>query len=226
MSRGEMIFHKPLEFHKFTVNKATGVTVLVFSFSACGALTFWLRDKVFRLSECQMEIINALLVYVQNKADLIDIEKTEYDYYLHPFTKEPYYSQVIANYLCQLFLNLAEEGTLSSVSSARDAVAFRNAINFLNESLERQPTVNEIAKHCSMSEASLKRIFDKYAGISVHKYLLILKINIAKKMLQDGVQVSLVSEKLGFTSQSYFSKAFKREIGVTPSEFAKFTHES
>jgi len=39
--------------------------------------------------------------------------------------------------------------------------------------------------------------------------------------LQDGGQVSVVAENLGFASQSYFSKAFKRETGFTPSDFAK-----
>ena len=55
----------------------------------------------------------------------------------------------------------------------------------------------------------------------MHKYLLKLKINVAKKLLQDGRQVSVVAENLGFASQSYFSKAFKRETGFTPSDFAK-----
>lgn len=84
-----------------------------------------------------------------------------------------------------------------------------------------QPTVKDIAKHCNISEASLKRIFDKYAGISVHKYLLKLKINKAKNMLQDGVQIVIIAERFGFASQSYFSKAFKRETGFTPINFAK-----
>ena len=42
MSQGELIFHKPLEFHKFIVNNPKGATVLTFSFSAGGPLTFWL----------------------------------------------------------------------------------------------------------------------------------------------------------------------------------------
>ena len=193
MSQGELIFHKPLEFHKFIVNNPKGATVLTFSFSAGGPLTFWLRNKVFKLSH----------------------------YYLHPFSRFPYYSQIIVSYLCQLFLSLAEQGTLSSVSSVPDAITFRNAINFLNTNLDCQPTVSEIAEYCNISDASLKRIFDKYAGISVHKYLLKLKINVAKKLLQDGGQVSVVAENLGFASQSYFSKAFKRETGFTPSDFAK-----
>ena len=50
---------------------------------------------------------------------IIETEKIEY-YYLHPFSRFPYYSQIIVSYLCQLFLSLAEQGTLSSVSSVPD----------------------------------------------------------------------------------------------------------
>lgn len=221
MSEGDLIFHKPLEFHKFIVKNSTGATLLIFSFSAEGPLTVWLRNKVFKLSLSQKEIIHSLLEYIQTKTDPIDIRTFRHDYYLQPFSKFPYYSQIIVNYLCHLFLMLAEKGTLSSVSSSSDAIIFRNAIHFLNENLERQPTVSEIARHCNISDASLKRIFDKFAGISVHRYFLKLKINVAKKILQEGGQVSFAAEKLGFSSQSYFSKAFKRETGVTPSNFIK-----
>ena len=74
MSQGELIFHKPLEFHKFIVNNPKGATVLTFSFSAGGPLTFWLRNKVFKLSQEQTQIIDSLLLYMQNKVDLINIE--------------------------------------------------------------------------------------------------------------------------------------------------------
>lgn len=221
MTAGDLIFHKPLEFHKFTIQNETGATLLIFSYSAEGPLTAWLCDKVFQLSFSQKERIHSLLNYMQSKTSPIDIRTFQHDYYLQPFSKVPYYSQIIANDLCQLFLILAEKGTLSTVSSSPDAITFRNAINLLNANLDQQPTVREIAKQCNTSEASLKRVFDKYAGIGVHQYLLKLKINVAKKMLQAGGQVFDVSEKLGFTSQSYFSKAFKREIGVSPSNFVK-----
>lgn len=221
MTAGDLIFHKPLEFHKFIIKNETGATLLIFSYSAEGPLTVWLRNKVFQLSFSQKEIIHLLVEYIQSKTSPIDIRVFKHDHYLQPFSKFPYYSQIISTYLCQLFLILAEKGTVSTVSSTPDAITFRNAINLLNANLDQQPTVNEIAKKCNTSEASLKRIFDKYAGIGVHQYLLKLKINVAKKMLQEGVQVSYVAEKLGFTSQSYFSKAFKRETGVTPSNFMK-----
>ena len=232
MTQGELIFHKPLELHKFFVNGANGATLLFFSFSAEGPLTAALRNKVFLLSDTQKGLIVTLLTYLQSKASTISPSEStslykrtrpassenKIDYFLQLFSLLPYYSQMLASYLHQLFLSLAEEGTISTASSAQDAVTFSKAISYLNYNLHRQPTVPEIARYCNISDASLKRLFEKYAGISVHKYLLKLKIKIAMELLEDRESVASVAEKLGFTSQSYFSKAFKRETGVSPSD--------
>lgn len=221
MSQGEIIFHSPLELHKFFVNGFNGATLLIFSFSAEGPLTISLRNKVFKLSDIQKGLIETLLHYLQSKTESIN-PSFDTQYFLQFFHKLPYYSQMLVSYLHQLFLSLAEEGTISTASSAADAITFRKAIGYLNYNLHRQPTVSEIARYCNLSDASLKRLFEKYAGIGVHKYLTKLKIKAAMELLEEKESVANVAEKLGFTSQSYFSKAFKRETGMNPSEiFAK-----
>lgn len=217
LSNGEIIFHKPLELHKFIVNSEDGTDLLIFSFSAEGELTGYLRDKVFRLSQSQIVIVNDFLSYIRSKTKAPDGNITEISY-LRPFENSPCYSQMVSSYLCQLILSLSEEGNVSSVSSAPDAILFCKAISYLNHNLHRQPSVPEIAKYCNVSEAGIKRIFDKYADIGVHKYLLKLKIKAAAELLHDGQRVSEVADKLGFNSQSYFSKAFKRETGTSPSD--------
>lgn len=115
-------------------------------------------------------------------------------------------------------LSLAEAGAVSSASSAPDAILFSRAVNFLNSNIHRQPSLPEVARFCGISEAGLKRLFDKYAGIGVHKYLLKLKIKTAAQLLQGGETVSRTADVLGFNSQSYFSRAFKRETGMSPSQ--------
>lgn len=217
LSQGSIIFHKPLELHKFIVNGNNGADLLIFSFTAEGPLTTYLRDKVFELSDFQKEIVAALLSYIHAKTASLSSEENFCAHALTPFHALPTYSQMLSSYLQQLMLSLADEGTVSSVSSAPDAIIFSKAISYLNSNIHRQPTVPEIARFCNVSEASIKRIFDKYAGIGVHKYLLKLKIKAAAELLQDGESVSNVSDRLGFNSQSYFSRAFKRETGVMPS---------
>lgn len=217
LSQGVIIFHKPLELHKFYVNDSRGADLLIFSFSAEGSLTACLREKVFEVSAFQREIIVSMLSFVHARTKDAPGVSSPYCRYLEPFGTIPTYSQMLRSYLEQLMLSLAEDGSVFSVSSAPDAVIFSQAISYLNSNVHRQPSVPEIARFCNISEAGIKRIFDKYAGIGVHKYLLKMKINAALRLLQDGESVSAVAGKLGFSSQSYFSRAFKRETGMMPS---------
>lgn len=214
LTRGAIIFHKPLELHKFIVTGADGADLFIFSFAAEGPLTAWLREKVFALTDSQQKLLLDLYAFARQSAGNAD----SYRRYLEPFGRLPAYSQTAASYLELLMLSLAEAGAISSASSDPDAVLFSRAVNFLNSSIHRQPSVPEIARFCGVSESGLKRIFDKYAGISVHKYLLKLKIKAALQLLRGGETVSRTAEVLGFNSQSYFSRAFRRETGMPPSQ--------
>jgi AraC-like DNA-binding protein len=53
-----------------------------------------------------------------------------------------------------------------------------------------------------------------------------LKIRTATKFLEEGMVVSEVSDKLGFTSPAYFSSCFKRITGIKPSEIKKSSLKS
>ncbi len=223
--KGEIIFHKPLELHKFYISNKAGATLLIFSFSMEGRCSDYLKNKVFRLSEDQEQIMDSLLRYVRRKwQELACAENVlPYDRYLMPFQTIPTYSQMLTTYLYQLILSLIDDGSLSKVSTAWDALVFGNAVNCMNSQIGSQPSVKEIAAFCSVSEASLKRIFNKYAGISVHKYFLKLKVKTATELLGNGLSVTETAERLGFDSQAYFSAVFKRETGVSPSALKKIS---
>lgn len=217
LTRGSIIFHKPLELHKFIVNGTGGADLLIFSFTAEGPMMSSLEEKVFELSDSQRSIVSSMLAFVHARVESSPTPPTGFYAYLEPFHALPTYSQMLALYLQQLMLSLIETGEVSSVSSAPDAVIFRRAIRYLHDNIQGQLTVPEIARFSNVSEASIKRIFDKYAGIGIHKYFLKLKIKAAAELLQGGESVSGVAEQLGFNSQSYFSRAFKRETGLMPS---------
>ncbi|MCI5648759.1 MAG: helix-turn-helix domain-containing protein [Fusicatenibacter sp.] len=216
LSRGSIVFHKPMEFHKFSVDGESGADLLIFSFAAEGPLTAFLRNKVFVLSEYQKQILDNLRFYMADCAKNQEAPKEEHQY-LTLFSSLPTYAQMVSTYLQQLMLSLAEQGVPSVASSAPDAVCFGKAISYLNCNIHRQPTIAEIARFCNISEAGIKRIFEKYAGIGVHKYLTKLKMKTASELLLDGESVSCVAARLGFSDQSYFSRAYKRETGRMPS---------
>ena len=247
LGRGSIIFHKPLELHKFIVTGERGADLFIFSFSAEGPLTGWLSENVFALTQFQQVLLWKLYALARQSAGTggdtgsggaaraghntrtggaagsgggvrTSGKAGGYYRYLEPFDRLPAYSQTVASFLELFMLSLAETGSVSSVSSDPEAILFSRAVNYLNSNIHRQPSVPETARFCGVSESGLKRLFDKYAGISVHKYLLKLKIKAAVQLLESGQTVSRTAQELGFNTQSYFSRAFKRETGLSPSQ--------
>ena len=223
LTQNEIIFHKPLELHKFNIDNENGATVFVFSFAAEGAVMDFFKNKVFRLLDNQTDIIKNMLNYIHSKTKITGIPKDTYYAltYMFPFDKLQTYPQMIATYICQLLLSLCDDNDISVVSGSPDAVVFRKAVDFMNNNICRQPSISETALFCHVSETGLKRIFYKYSGLSIHKYFIAMKIRAAAELLKDGASVTEVSERLGFGSQGYFSAVFKRETGISPTEFKR-----
>ena len=69
LPRGSIIFHRPLELHKFIVNGPRGADLLIFSFAAEGPLTSYLAEKVFQLSRAQQDIIAAMLSFIHARME-------------------------------------------------------------------------------------------------------------------------------------------------------------
>lgn len=83
-------------------------------------------------------------------------------------------------------------------------------------------SVTEIAKSCAICESGLRRLFKSAYGISPIEYKLKFKINKAKFLLESStLNIAEISEKLGFYDSAYFTKAFKRQVGCTPTEYIK-----
>ncbi len=181
-----------------------------------------LKDKVFLLKDSQLSILQALMTYLRCTLELCTeiSEIPEYKYLVHDRATSLYY-QMLTTYVYQLILSLIDDGRVSKSSTAPDAQIFSKAVNYINNRIDSQASVTEIAASCHTSVSSLKRIFQKYAGISIHKYILTLKIKAATELLANGTSVTNVAEILGFSSQAYFSACYKRETGVSPTEVKK-----
>ena len=220
LSEGDLIFHKPMELHQFHIDQDPGASLLIFSFTLSGPRSGYFKNKVFHLTDEQKNILEELLQYVRTQVhpleNLPDAKKEEQ--FLSTAQESPLYLHRIVTYLHQLLLSLGDTGSITRASTTSDALVFQQAVQYMAAHIHTCPTVLEIAQHCSLSESGLKRLFAKYAGLSVHKYFLKLKFKTAGELLQNGMNVSEVSELLNFSSQSYFSVSFKRETGKNPSQ--------
>jgi two-component system response regulator YesN len=73
-----------------------------------------------------------------------------------------------------------------------------------------------------MNRSYLSSVFKKETGISFTDYVNSLKIEEAKGLIQKyGLRTCEAAEKLGFHDESYFSKLFKKYVGVNPSRVGR-----
>ncbi len=100
--------------------------------------------------------------------------------------------------------------------------AFDRALAFINGNFERNLTVSEISKAALIPKSSLYKMFHTHFGCTVSEYINSKRIEKAEEHLRNGeLSVEAISEKLGFSTQQYFSRIFKKIKGVPPAQFRK-----
>lgn len=215
---GDIIFHKPNELHKFYNTSTPGATALIFSFSMQGELCGFFKNKVFKLSPKQQRIINEMLEYADKHSEPLSDSSDIYNKFIEPIDRVPTYLQMITVYMYRLFLSVAENSTLSKTQYSPSADIFHTAVRFMHKNIDTPLSVSDIAEGSCTSVSNLKRVFDKYAGIPIHRYFLTLRLNRATTLLKQGLSVKETSDLLGFSSQCYFSNVYKREMNISPSQ--------
>lgn len=218
LSTGDIIFHKPMELHKFYITDKNGADLLIFTFNMDGILSAEMENRVCRLNEEQRNIIDNLIDGVkfdlrenglENRTELINI---------FPLISSRIGAiQEKASYIEQLILSISQNGNNLNSPKTAESILFKNAVRYMTENINTSLSVEELSAYLNISISGLKRLFTKYAGMSVHKYFLSLKMKKATSLLQSGFTVCEVSDELGFSSQGYFSAAYKRETGKNPS---------
>lgn len=83
--------------------------------------------------------------------------------------------------------------------------------------------IDDLADRLEVTKHHLIRVFTAGTGISPGKYLVNVRMHHAKIMLQSGedTPLEIVAGACGYSCANYFSKAFKKQTGLTPLEYAK-----
>lgn len=99
-----------------------------------------------------------------------------------------------------------------------------NCVNFINKNIYENITLNDLSEMIDLSPKYLSVLFKKEVGMTISKYIQKAKIEEAKKLLSYSSNTILdISSLLNFTDQSYFTKIFKKYVGVTPKVYRE-TH--
>lgn len=99
---------------------------------------------------------------------------------------------------------------------------FSVVIEYINEHFTEKITAGKVSQKFGYDETYFCRRFREITGITAMKYIKILRLEYAQKLLQGRqAEIGDIAWKCGFSDISYFSNCFKKQYGMSPSEFRK-----
>ncbi|WP_426709477.1 PocR ligand-binding domain-containing protein [Cetobacterium sp. SF1] len=136
---------------------------------------------------------------------------------------------IILNYFAKYILGEIKNNSLESKgelkSSNLENIDYMNKIvqpslDFIDDNLEKKISLEEMAKICNLSISHFSKVFKRETGKTLHEYINRKKIQRAKYMLSlSNLSIYEIGLEIGFEDSSYFTKVFKKYVGLSPKEY-------
>ena len=120
--------------------------------------------------------------------------------------------------ICASYISLSNHFQLPEENLSQKVKAY------IEEHYRKDISLEELCRIFYCSRATLTNSFRKTYTISVHQYLTTIRLKAGCELLaNENCTVGRAARESGFQDQNYFTKAFKKEYGVTPSDYRKTT---
>lgn len=111
-------------------------------------------------------------------------------------------------------------GGQASLFPTSDFAAYRlhRVMNAVLNAPEAEHSLDSMASSAGLTSSHFCRIFKRATGTTPHRYVMNARLNRAQELLcESDVPIAAIADRLGFTSQSHFTRAFQRHSSLTPS---------
>ena len=138
-------------------------------------------------------------------------------------SKRPNYEIISISRLLYILSSIQREATETDGFYGKNWHGIARAVQHMNRYCDESLKLEDYASMCNMSKYHFLRVFKSVTGETPLDYRSRIRIDHAKELLKNGsFSVSEISESLGFSSLAYFSAAFKKATGVSPTEYFNF----
>lgn len=228
LRQGEVIFHKPNEFHNLWANGKIAPNLIVISFCCDSPSMSFFANKIFSISDYEKQLLAKVILETKNTfssalnlSSLTKLERREDS----PFGCE----QLIRLHLEELLICLVRSDASviqamrlsSAVKERSDSNIADKVTRYLTDHVYGRVTFEDVCQSVNMSKTNLKLVFKSKTSQSVMEYYRNMKIEEAKRLIrEEDLNFTQIADKLGYSSIHYFSKQFKTVTGMTLSEYS------
>ena len=228
LKSGEMIFHKPNEFHNLSGNNTVAPNVSILTFECKSRAMHYFEGKIFKLDAQEKTLLSMLFSEGLSCYRLQDARNPRIQN-LIKIDNPPYGSSQMTKNLLEVFLIrlcrhkevLTKKMRQSYLVDGMDvSYPVKEILDYLRQNIYNKITIGDVVRHTGKSESTVKALFARYYSEGIMRYYNSLKIKEARKLIHEGnYNISQISDLLHFDNPQYFSKCFKRFTNMTPSEY-------
>ncbi|MFC5652240.1 helix-turn-helix domain-containing protein [Paenibacillus solisilvae] len=235
LKQGDIIFHKPNEFHTVCVKQHhKPPNLIVMSFECQSGAMAKFENQALRLGDRERNLLS-MIVQEGFQAFLPPFDSPSF-HVLERNPAAPFGSeQVIRSYLEILFITIVRNGQQMPLSTNKDNKKLsplhkesaeqqivQQLIDYMNANVSRSLSHEQLCQTFHIGKSRLKELFQAQMGTGVLEYFKSLKIEQAKTLIREQLyNFTEVANLLGYGSIHYFSRDFKKSTGMSPTDYAK-----
>ena len=227
LNQGQAIFQQPMESHSHVANRKDASNLAVISFACDSPIMSFFNKKIFSLDKSSRKILSLFLGEATNALGQLcgDYEnKSPLDFSNAKLGA----TQLMQCYLAEFLFALirSDEAFVKDLEPTQDNKRMAenalvdSVLQYIGDRITQTPSLTLLCSHFSVSRTYLCRVFKDATGTSPVDYWIEQKIIEAKKLLREGkLNVTQVSELLGYNSIHHFTRMFKRCTGIPPTAY-------
>lgn len=229
LEQGKIIFHQPGEIHAHISDLKAPNSMMVVSFTCDSPNMDFFSNKIFTADKTCQTLLSLFISETRNALGEIPSEyndKSNLNFMNAKFGS----TQLLLCYFTELLINILRTNSNFDnkiVSNEKSRAMAQSSIcelmvDYMRENIYSGLSLPDICTHFMLGKSQISYIFKGYSGKSVMEYYNNLKIQEAKRLLRYGSKsISQISDMLKFSCIHSFSRAFKKAVGVSPSEYKK-----
>lgn len=221
LKQGEMIIHRPNEFHSVACDGTESASVFIITFDCTSTFMKLLNKESYRISGERAQLMRKLIAECNRTFSVSE-------YPLRLLENAPVGgAQLTGRYLEELLILLIREegrgvegGAVLDGGISVDTTLAQEICDYLKAHVCEKVTLDGISQRFHFGKSRLCDIFKRAEGDTIVGYHTKLKIAEAKRMLfEKRLTVSEIAAQLGFESPEYFSRTFRKHTGTSPRAF-------
>ena len=190
-----------------------------------------IRPEFFQREIIYPEIIAIFIKRPPNFSHLLQVSAPVWNYlydivlemereYNH---KKKYWDCYVGADLRRMFILIYREcADILAMRVGHSVTVAYNIMNYINHHFTESITVDKIAAELYLNKNYIAHVFKEETGYSLISYAILLRANRAKVLLtKTDRSITQIATECGYDDFTYFSRQFKKTVGVSPSEYRR-----